>query len=403
MLRFQKDMKLPNGWKWKALSEVAVINPRVSKIDDDQEVTFLGMADVSGEGKVIGGEIKPYAEVANGFTCFEDGDVLVAKITPCFENYKGALVKNLCNGKGFGSTEFHVLRAKGSVIPEFLHLHTRTSQFRGIGIRNMTGTAGQKRVPTDFIRDWEIPLPPKPEQDRIAAILGTWDEAIAKTQALIERKERFRKNLSETLIECADHSRQELLEFVALRKDRVNPMNLDSETPCVELEHIDQGTGRILGTVDAREQASLKAVFEPGNVLFGKLRPYLRKFALPEFAGVCSTEIWVLAPNDSLCLPDYLFHLVQTERFIATACKTSGSKMPRADWELTAESPFPLPSLDEQRKISEVLNACLKEIELLTEHVEMLKHQKKGLMQKLLMGEWPVASAQTPQLQEAAG
>lgn len=262
--------------------------------------------------------------------------------------------------------------------------------------------AGRYKLNKDSLERLAIVLPPLPEQERIAAILSTWDEAIAKTQALIDRKTQFRKNISESLIEHTDASQQELLKFVALRKDRINPVNLKSETPCVELEHIDQGTGRILGTIDARGQASIKAVFEPGDVLFGKLRPYLRKFALPDFSGTCSTEIWVLSQNQDLCTPAYLFQLVQTERFITAACKTSGSKMPRADWELMAESLFPLPSIDEQIKIANVLMACSEEIDLLAKQVNILKQQKQGLMQKLLTGDWPVLPA-APQLQEVAG
>jgi type I restriction enzyme, S subunit len=169
---------IPEEWKVERIEDVATLNPARKYMLDDEQVSFLGMADVSEEGKVLNGYIRQYGDVKNGFTYFENNDILVAKITPCFENYKGALVNNLKNGVGFGSTEFHVIRAGERVLPNYIFHHTRFGVFRSRGEQNMTGTAGQKRIPADFIATYKIPVPEIKEQRKIVTILSTWDEAI---------------------------------------------------------------------------------------------------------------------------------------------------------------------------------------------------------------------------------
>ena len=122
-----------------------------------------------------------------GFTYFRDGDVIVAKITPCFENGKGALVSQLKGGIGFGSTEFHVLRPTQRNAPRFIYYLTKSSMFRALGTASMYGAGGQKRVPEDFIEDLRVAFPPLPEQQQIAAFL---DRKTAELDAVLRLKER---------------------------------------------------------------------------------------------------------------------------------------------------------------------------------------------------------------------
>ena len=106
--------------------------------------------------------LRQVAEVEKGYTYFQEGDVLFAKITPCMENGKCAIAKRLVNGIGFGSTEFHVIRPKESVTSEWIYYYLRQETTRKKAKRSMTGSAGQKRVPSLFLQDVEIPLPPLP-------------------------------------------------------------------------------------------------------------------------------------------------------------------------------------------------------------------------------------------------
>jgi len=174
-------------------------------------------------------------------------------------------------------------------------------------------------------------------------------------------------------------------ELVNLGKDKFNPMT-NANMPCIELEHIDSGTGTINGFVDSREQKSLKNVFHKGDILFSKLRPYLRKYWFADFDGVCSSEIWVLKPKE-IVLPKYIFYLIQTEEFIRISNVSSGSKMPRADWDFINHYPLTIiHSLPEQQRIVSVLSLWDTAIAKQTELVEKLSLRKRGLMQQLLTG-----------------
>ena len=253
-------------------------------------------------------------------------------------------------------------------------------------------------------------LPPLLEQKKIARILGTWDQAIDLTERLIEVKERQKQGFMQQLLpgsaRLSDSDNPQNTSFGKLSKEwntvefgniatlsvrKFNPKKEESNFDCIELEHIDQGTGRLLGAINSSTQASTKNVFQKGQVLFGKLRPYLKKYWLATFEGVCSSEIWVLEGKPDICINGFLYYLIQSHRFSQAANVTSGSKMPRADWDYLSNIAFFLPSLPEQRKIAAVLFACDQEIELLSRKVGALKEQQKGLMQQLLTGQVRVA------------
>lgn len=158
------------------LAEVCEINPRSPRghgIADDDEVSFIPMAAVSEvSGSIEVRELRRYAEVKKGYTRFTDGDVLFAKITPCMENGKAALAGELAGGRGFGSTEFHVLRAGEEVLPQWLRYFVWRDEFRREAKRNFTGTAGQQRVPAAFLENASIPVPSIAEQRRIVDLLS---------------------------------------------------------------------------------------------------------------------------------------------------------------------------------------------------------------------------------------
>ena len=155
------------------LMEVSEINPRGDEAPKlDEIVSFIPMSAVSAEsGTIIDEKTRTYAEVAKGYTPFASGDILVAKITPCFENGKIAQAM-LSRSIGFGSTEFHVIRPFLELLdPRYLLYYLRQDQIRRSGERRMTGSAGQRRVPERFLSKLTIPLPSLPEQQKIAKIL----------------------------------------------------------------------------------------------------------------------------------------------------------------------------------------------------------------------------------------
>jgi type I restriction enzyme S subunit len=164
-----------SGWPSGKLgdSQVCILNPKkreVAKVPDDTLISFVPMVQVDDvSGVMDASNERPLGEVRKGYTYFAEGDVVFAKITPCMENGKSAIALNLRNGIGFGTTEFHVLRPGPLATAEWIHLFVRNSAFREEAKKNMHGAAGQQRVPVDFLRETEIPIPPLDEQCRIAA------------------------------------------------------------------------------------------------------------------------------------------------------------------------------------------------------------------------------------------
>ena len=169
---------LPASWANARLSDVCVINPRgKSGLLPDDEVTFLPMAAVSEvSGSIVYREARLLRDVDKGFTPFQEGDVLLAKITPCMENGKSAIARNLINQRGYGSTEFHVIRPSALVLAEWVYAIVRTEQFRRAATSSFQGAVGQQRVPASFIAAFRIPIPALSEQRRIVEILHEAEE-----------------------------------------------------------------------------------------------------------------------------------------------------------------------------------------------------------------------------------
>lgn len=180
---------LPAGWSDGTLDEVVDFNPRhEAGLDMAQPVSFVPMPGVSAHtGTIDGAEDRPLASVWKGFTHFADGDVIFAKITPCMENGKIAVARELTNGIACGSTEFHVLRSRGGVLPEFVWRFLRQTSFRRDAEAAMTGAVGQRRVPTDYLRQSALPVPPLAEQRRIVAKLDALTARTARARADLDR------------------------------------------------------------------------------------------------------------------------------------------------------------------------------------------------------------------------
>ena len=158
-------------------------------------VSFLPMSNVSENGKIDLSINRNIDDVRKGFTFFKDNDVIVAKITPCFENGKGAPVFGLLNGVGFGSTEFHVLRPKNTVNTVWLYHVTMLSKFRLEGEKKMTGSGGQRRITKDFINNFKLNIPPLYLQNEFADLVAQVDKSQLAIQKSLEELETLKKSL----------------------------------------------------------------------------------------------------------------------------------------------------------------------------------------------------------------
>jgi len=191
--------KNDKGLPLTALKDCCIINPRKSedkRLVKGLEVSFVPMAAVSEKGALDLSETRLYEKVKTGFTYFSENDVLFAKITPCMENGKGAIMENLNQGVGFGSTEFHVLRPiEGVSNPYWLYQITAFDKFRKDAAMNMTGSAGQRRVPASYLEKYHIGLPPIDLQIRFAEFVRQADKSKSALQDTIDRLETTYKSL----------------------------------------------------------------------------------------------------------------------------------------------------------------------------------------------------------------
>ena len=181
-----KQWRRENGvsdesWEEKKLGEVCFVNPRkidAKNLDGDLEVSFIPMAAVSDVlGEIVNPEVKNLEDVRTGFTNFAEGDVIFAKITPCMENGKSAVVGPLVNDIGYGSTEFYVLRCKEELYNKYVYHMVRNTTFRAEAKAVMTGAVGQQRVPKTFLQEYQLSLPTLPEQYEIVRLI---DDLLAR-------------------------------------------------------------------------------------------------------------------------------------------------------------------------------------------------------------------------------
>lgn len=187
--------QLPSGWASACLSDLASLNPGLGRciLDESHPVTFVPMAAVAeGFGGIVAPETRPYGEVKKGYTPFVSGDVIFAKITPCMENGKGGVVKGTQDDAFFGSTEFHVVRPRGGVQAAWLASYLSQESLRRAARLKMKGSAGQLRVPEEFLAELQVPLPPAAEQTRIADRI---DELFSDLDSGVEALRRVRRKL----------------------------------------------------------------------------------------------------------------------------------------------------------------------------------------------------------------
>ena len=193
---------LPSGWKMVKLEEVCEINPKISRvINAEEKVSFIPMKSVGeANGAVDLSEIRNFQAIRKGYTPMQTGDVIFAKITPCMENGKIAVLPALENGIGFGSTEFFVLRCKSEQLDNRYLFHLLVQKkFRQEAARHMTGAVGQRRVPKTFLADYEFPLPSLDEQRRIVEkiekVFSACDRLEARLAHALEQSAVLRQSI----------------------------------------------------------------------------------------------------------------------------------------------------------------------------------------------------------------
>jgi len=266
---------LPRGWVWTQIAQLGVISPR-NDVDDGLTTSFVPMPMISAEYGVSNThEPRPWVEIKKGYTHFAEGDVGLAKITPCFENGKSTIFENLTGGLGAGTTELHIVRPL-YVNARYLVLFLKSPSFIEAGIPRMTGTAGQKRVPTEYFTGSPFPLPPLAGQDRIVTRVEELMALLNRLEAARAAREAARDRLSAaslarlTATDTAEegvpvHARFALdaLPALAIRPDQLKSLretilNLAVRGKLVEQDSADEPASVLLRRILAAKAAAKK-------------------------------------------------------------------------------------------------------------------------------------------------
>lgn len=325
----------------------------------------------------------------------DTGDIVYTK-SPLKTNPYGIIKANL-GPSGIVSTLYAVYKVSPEHSSKYWNayfcLDDRTNKYLLPLVHK--GAKNDMKINNDRVLIDPVSSPTLPEQRKIAEFLEAVDERIAQVTRKKALLEDYKKGCMQQLfsqsIRFKDDQGNDFPDWVSKpfgkiasrSKDKFDPRKDGSSPKLIELENIEAGTGRIVGVSSLEGQRSLKNCFKEGDVLFSKLRPYLKKYARPDFDGVCTSEIWVLQSTDLQTL--FLFYLVQSEQFMQLANLSSGSKMPRAEWKVISDSDFELPHPDEQQKIADFLSAIDTKIDLVTQELEQAKTFKKGLLQQMFV------------------
>ena len=250
------------------------------------------------------------------------------------------------------------------------------------------GAKHDMKVNNETVLTGEVYFPGYSEQKKIVGFLTILDERIRQQRNLVEALKKYKRGLlsnlfGEKITQGCTTKSYYFSEIAQRRSEKYDPSS-GIEYPCVELENIEQETGKILATVPSTAQSSIKNIAMPGDTLFGKLRPYLRKYAFAKKTMACSSEIWALIPSD-VVLPKFLFYLVQTEHFLRVANISSGTKMPRAEWSNIEKAEFFIPDFSVQRKVVSLLEGLDQKITFADSTLLSLNRLKASLLQHLFI------------------
>lgn len=361
------------SWPAVALGEVTDINPRGpgrGELAPSVEVDFVPMASVSEGGEMTVSERRTYEEVSKGFTAFRPSDVLLAKITPCFENNKIAKSK-VSTKYAFGSTEFHVLRGKPEALdPDYLTYFLRQDHIRKAGERRMTGSGGQRRVPKTFLEELKIPLPPLEEQKRIAGILDQAAELCRLRTHALDKLNTLGQAIFYEMFGSGSFKRVALAEVIEARSSLADPtLPKNAQLPHVGPEHIRQGGAEIEWdrVVSCAQDGvtSGKYRFEPNDIIYSKIRPYLNKVAITDRVGMCSADMYALVANSDVVKNSYLHFILGSSDFLSYAASVSGrANIPKMNRKQLMAYEIPVAPLDMQAefegKISSIRGQAAK-------------------------------------------
>lgn len=410
-------------WNLVKLGDVVKINPQ-RKLAKAKQAFHVAMRDI----EVHSREITSHSEKKFGGSGsrFQNGDTLLARITPCLENGKTAYVDCLKpNQVGHGSTEFIVLSGiEGKTDNLFVYYLARDPSFRTFAIHSMQGSTGRQRVMANSINSFEFALPPIREQRRIAHILGTFDDKIDLNRQMNETLEAMARAIFKSWFVNFDPVKAKMegkkpvgmdAETAALFpsafedspqgkipkgwevgtlgkiaknvRRSVKASEIDSSECFIGLEHIPRRNIALFQWETAAGIQSSKSRFKKSEILFGKLNPHFHKVGVAPIDGVCSTDILVIQPINAEWF-GVVLSLVSSDNFVAyaNAC-AKGTTLPRTNWKDMSMYEIGLPKVEIAQKYTEFIQPITKKIIENIHQSHTLAQTRDTLLPKLLSGE----------------
>ena len=354
-------------WPKKLLGEVCAINPKLAESDISDaktEVTFVPMAAVDEvTGTITRPERRQYHQVAKGYTPFRENDVLFAKITPCMQNGKAAIARNLRGRLGFGSTEFHVLRPMECLLPEWVFGLIRQPSFRLAAEANFIGTAGQQRVPTDFLKKFLIPVPPLEEQKRIVKLLDEADE-LRKLRAQADRRTAdlipalFHEMFGDPVANTRGWPKSLLADVGKLdrgrsrNRPRDDPSLYGGQYPFIQTGDVANSNGEIISyTQTYSEKGLAQSRIWPAGTLVITISANIGKTAILTFPACFPDSLVGFVPGETV-LVDYVRQWLVTieDRLEGTAPQMAQKNI---NLKILNELMIPVPPLQLQKEFSQ--------------------------------------------------
>lgn len=381
---------IPDNWEWVRLGEIVIVNPR-NKTEDNLEAAFIPMTLIKdGYDNSVTFEVRKWEKIKKGYTHFAKNDVVLAKITPCFQNLKSAIIPDIPNGIGAGTTEIHVLRSFDHHIDlDYLLYFVKNPKFINDGVATFTGTAGQQRVGTDFIKEYLFPLPPLAEQHRIVAklqdVMPQLDSLQADEDALHALQTTFPNQMQASLLQAAiegkltqqdattdgnahdlladiQAEKQRLIKTGEVKRQKTLPPIIEEEKPFdipdnwewvrlgeltynrgqkkpdkkfsyIDIASIDNKTQRLnseLDTISPSEAPSrARKIVSKGDIIYATVRPYLMNITIIdrdiEPEPIVSTGFAVLTTPYEVT-NKYLFRVLMSPHFDSYANHNDNAK-----------------------------------------------------------------------------
>ena len=355
--RYQQTTRTSSAFLFHPIGSICDINPRKSELSDlspNIAVSFVPMADLN-ENSIgfTAKQEKNLGDVGASYTYFADDDVLLAKVTPCFENGKAGIARNLTNGIAFGSSEFYVLRSSHNVLPEWVYFCVTHPFFRKAGIRSMTGTGGLQRVPRKFLEDFVVPLPPMEVQKEIVAEIEGYQKVIDGARAVVD-------NYRPQITVDPEWPVMKLGEVCKINPDKVNPEREypDQNISYIDISSVENQTGRFLGfteisSFNAPSRARRRVRID--DVLLSTVRPNLRAFTLVEEVRertIASTGFAVLRAIPGVAEPGFIFASICSDNAVSQMIRMMGKgAYPSINQSDVASINITLPAVKTQQAI----------------------------------------------------